>query len=54
MLNRLKGKALKCNNQKLFFGQTRTEYLGFWVTGDGIKPINKNIEAINNTKPPNS
>ena len=28
------------------------EYLGFGVTRDGVKPINKKIEAINNMKPP--
>ena len=30
------------------------EYLGLWVTHDGVKPINKKIEAITNTKPPTS
>ena len=30
------------------------EYLGFWVTRDGVKPINKEKEAINNMKPPTS
>ena len=30
------------------------EYLGFWVTGDGVKPIDKNIEAIINIAPPTS
>ena len=29
------------------------EYLGFWVTRDELKTINKNIEAIKNMKPPN-
>ena len=27
------------------------EYLGFWVTRNGVKPVNKNIEAITNMKP---
>ena len=30
------------------------EYLGFWVTHDVVKPINKNIEAITNMNPPTS
>ena len=30
------------------------EYLGFWVTRDGIKPINKKIEAMINMAPPTS
>ena len=28
------------------------EYLGFWVTLTGIRPINKKLEAIVNMKPP--
>ena len=27
------------------------EYLGFWITCDGVKPINRNIEAITNMAP---
>ena len=45
-LNKLKGELLKCNIEKSFFGQTEMEYLGFWVTHDGVKPINRKIEAI--------
>ena len=30
------------------------EYLGFWVTRDGVKPINRKIEAITNILPPTS
>ena len=30
------------------------EYLVFWVTDDGVKPINIRIEAITNIKPPTS
>ena len=30
------------------------EYLGFQVTRDGVKPINKNIKAMANTNPPTS
>ena len=40
-LNKLKGKVLKCNIEKSFFGQTEMEYLGFWVARDGAKPTNK-------------
>ena len=50
-LNKLKEKGLKCNIEKSFFGQTEMEYLGFWVTRDGVKPINRKIEAITNMKP---
>ena len=43
-LNKMKGKGLKCNIEKFFFGKTEMEYLGFWVTRDGIKPINIKME----------
>ena len=43
MLNNLKGKGIKCNIEKYFFVQTKMEYLGFWVTRDGVKPTNKSI-----------
>ena len=53
-LNKLKGKGLKCNIKNSFFRKTEMEYLGFWVTCDGVKPINKKIEAISNMAPPTS
>ena len=53
-LTKLKVKGLKCNIENSFFGQTEMEYLGFWVTRNGVKPIHKNIEAITNMKPPTS
>ena len=28
------------------------EYMGFWVTRNGIRPINKKVEAITNMTPP--
>ena len=28
------------------------EYLGLWVTRDGVKHINRKIQAISNIKPP--
>ena len=51
-LNKLNETGLKCNIQMSFFGKTKMEYLCFWVTRDGIKPINSKIEAIRNMKPP--
>ena len=50
-LNKLKANGLKCNIERSFFGQTEMEYLGIWVTRDGVKTINRNIETINNMKP---
>ena len=45
-LNKLKGKWLKFNIEKSLFGKTEMEYLGFWVTRDDVKPIDKKIESI--------
>ena len=30
------------------------KYLGFWVTRNGIRPINNKVEAIKNMPPPTS
>ena len=43
-LNKLKEKGIKCNIEKSLFGKTEMEYLGFWVTRDGIKPRNKKLK----------
>ena len=51
-VNKMKGKWLKCNIEKYFFGHNKMKYLGFWVTHSSIKPINRKIEAIKNMKPP--
>ena len=40
-LNKLKEIGLKYNIEKSLFRQTKMEYIGFWVTLDGLKPINK-------------
>ena len=53
-LNKLKVKGLKCKIERSFLGQTEMEYLWFWVTGNGVKTINKKIEEITNMKPPTS
>ena len=53
-LNKLKEKGLKCNIEESLFRQTKMEFLGFWVTHNGSKHINRKIEAITNMKPPTS
>ena len=53
-LHNLKEKGLKCNIENYFFGKTEMEYLGFWVTRNGVKPININIAAIKNMAPTTS
>ena len=39
-MNKLKFKGLKCDIEKSYFRQTKTEYLGLCVTRDSVKPIN--------------
>ena len=54
MLNKLRGKRLKCDIEKYFFRKNEMGYLVFWVTPYDFKPMNKNIETITNIKPPTS
>ena len=42
-LTKLNEKGLKFNIENYFFRQTKMEYLGFWVTRDDIKIINRKI-----------
>ncbi len=49
---RLQKAGLKVNARKSFFGHSKLEYLGYWITQDGIQPISKKIEAIKNIATP--
>ena len=40
-LQKLKDNGLKYNIEISSFGKTEMEYLRFWVTRTGIRPINK-------------
>ena len=40
--------GLKLNLRKCNFFQTEIEYLGFLISGKGVKPIKRNVEAIKN------
>ena len=42
-LTKLINNGLKDNINKYFFGQTRLEYLGYWITREGIQPLPKKI-----------
>ena len=46
VLNRLRTAGLKVNAKKSFFAQGQLEYLGYWITRDGIKPLQKKVDAI--------
>ena len=41
VLIKLQEKGLKCNIEKSLFAQSEMEYLGFWVTREGIIPTVK-------------
>jgi Reverse transcriptase (RNA-dependent DNA polymerase)/RNase H-like domain found in reverse transcriptase len=52
VLSRLRQAGLKINASKSFFCREELEYLGFWITRNGIQPLNKKVEAINNMAAP--
>ena len=52
-LKKLKESGLKYNTEKYFFRQTKMEYLGFRVTQNCVKPIDK-VQAIENMILPTS
>ena len=35
-----------------FFGKDELEYLGYWITRQGIQPVSKKVEAIKNIATP--
>ena len=43
---------LKINAEKSFFTRSELEYLGFWITQNGIRPLMKKVEAIQNLTAP--
>ena len=51
-LTRLKDAGLKICAAKSKLGRHELEYLGYFITRDGIKPLNKKVEAINNLATP--
>jgi hypothetical protein len=46
VLQRLRQAGLKVNGKKSFFAKTELEYLGYWITRDGIKPLPDKVKAI--------
>ena len=52
VLQRLQAAGLKINANKSFFGRPELEYLGHWVTREGIKPMPQKIQAIQAIKEP--
>ena len=52
VLTRVKNAGLKVNAKKSFFAREELEYLGYWITRQGIQPMPKKIEAIRNLATP--
>ena len=52
VLHRLKAAGLKVNATKSFFARHELEYLGYWVTREGVQPLPKKINAIRAIAPP--
>jgi len=49
VLTRLQKAGLKVNAKKSFFGRHELEYLGYWITREGVMPIPKKVQAILNS-----
>ena len=46
VLHQLKSAGLKVNAKKSFFAREQLEYLGFWITCNGIQPSLAKVTAI--------
>jgi transposase InsO family protein len=46
VLERLENAGFRANLHKCFFGRDELEYLGYWLTRDGLQPQPKKVEAI--------
>jgi hypothetical protein len=42
----------RANLRKCYFGESKTDYLGYEITRDGIQPQPKKVEAILKLSPP--
>jgi hypothetical protein len=52
VFQKLKEAGSKVNAKKSFFGKDELEYLGYWITRQGIQPISRKVEAIKNIAAP--
>ena len=52
VLQKLTAAGLKVNANKSTFGTTELEYLGFWITREGIAPLKSKVETILNIELP--
>jgi hypothetical protein len=52
IFKQLRHAGLKVNATKSYFAKHELEYLGYWITRDGIQPVSKKVEAIQRIAPP--
>jgi hypothetical protein len=52
VLARLSTSGMRANISKSKFFEEQIEFLGYWITRQGIQPINNKVEAILNIKEP--
>jgi len=52
VLSQLSEVGLKVNVNKSHFAKPEIEYLGYWITRDGIQPLFKKVQALQNAAPP--
>ena len=52
ILARLTQAGLKVNAKKSFFARGELEYLGYWITRDGIQPMKEKVQSIMNLDEP--
>jgi transposase InsO family protein len=46
VFKRLQAAGLRVNATKSFFARPELEYLGYWITRDGIQPVKEKVAAI--------
>jgi putative transposase len=51
-ISQLKETGLKVNANKSHFAVSEIEYLGYWITRNGIQPVPKKVEATQRIAPP--
>ena len=52
VFRRLQDAGLKVNARKSFFARGELEYLGYWITREGIQPMKDKVAAIMNITEP--
>ena len=52
VLKRLQRAGLKINAEKSFFFAPEIEYLGYMLTKEGVKPVQKKVQAVLDLQPP--